>query len=530
MVELWPIVGKMTKTAWAGLAASALVFALLAATLTHEPFAESDAQLYASIALTWAHYQVGVPSVMRYSPHAVDHVRFYGPVYFQAVASTFKLLGVSKLAARAVSLGGAVLIAASTAGLALSLGATGAWPWAMLLVLLTPELRYSATDGTMETLAVGLALFGLFLFVRALTSRSRSYVFAAAAGLSLGLSGLTTPRIYPFLVSFGLAGLVYLRRDRRELAHWLIALSGVTALMLGWVWCYDGGLVSWAHLVARVFTHEGSDVALVGTRVWMFRWSRLVVPACAAAGALVAAWALGRTGAERDQRYAAGFALSAAAINFVLVAAGMNLTFMFGIYFAIPLFVILVSLPWPRIGVPLRACRMVTAGLVATLVAFAGLTYLRVALTWKGEDQARVERFLRAHVPAGAALIGPRTMYFFAAQQAGLRYWTANSRSFADWTRWIDKDPDALDDARSLPVRPRPAQRFILWPDDVLPKGYGCAANHKIATYHAPAVPEWSVRESLVHSPRQYPDAVLYALPPGCPTGYDPTDPGNLGS
>ena len=55
------------------------------------PFA--DVQLYVSIARARQLYGVGIPTLTWNSPTAVDHIPFYGPVFFDLSALALRLFG-----------------------------------------------------------------------------------------------------------------------------------------------------------------------------------------------------------------------------------------------------------------------------------------------------------------------------------------------------------------------------------------------------------------------------------------------------
>src|SRR4051812_19894050 len=93
-----------TRVALLVLLAAGIAFPLVTVSRVPVPFA--DAQLYASIALSRYRYGVGVPTITWNSPTAVDHIPFYGPVFFELCALAQRLFGVTLLSFRIVSLFG----------------------------------------------------------------------------------------------------------------------------------------------------------------------------------------------------------------------------------------------------------------------------------------------------------------------------------------------------------------------------------------------------------------------------------------
>ena len=91
---------------------SALAVAGFVLTVDRVPLTEGDGAFYASIARSLQLRGVGIPTVLKDAPTAVDHVPFYGPVFFRLVAVVFTVFGFSMTTLRSVAIAGALLIAA----------------------------------------------------------------------------------------------------------------------------------------------------------------------------------------------------------------------------------------------------------------------------------------------------------------------------------------------------------------------------------------------------------------------------------
>ncbi len=232
------------------------------------PVAWSDAVLYASVARALQITGHPVPLITHNTPYAVDHVAFYGPVFFELTAWSFHAFGFSMRSARLVSLFGALLAAGGGAALADAMGASRTRQWlAAAVLLLTPELGDAATNGRMDALAVGLAIASLALLARALTREAPSPLFAAAAGTTLALAGLTTPRALPFVLAVTLSGVTLAwappERRRAMLVTFAAAVGTCAALMLAWTGIEHGSPVRWLRYLAFIATREDSDVAML---------------------------------------------------------------------------------------------------------------------------------------------------------------------------------------------------------------------------------------------------------------------------
>ena len=522
------------------LLAAALVFVGLCIVLERAPTTWPDSQLYASVARARQLYGTGVPSSLLHSPYATDHTRFYGPVFFDLAAWSFNAFGVSKWSLRLVSLGGALVVVLAGSLLGRHFSQTGdGWVWPLALVTLTPEIGLFARTGSMDTLAVGLELLALAVFVRGMVLERRHRCHGAAAGLLLALAALTTPRTYPFIAAFFLGGLFPLAwGTRRPQALQQIVTAALVCGSIVCLWAIrtHGDPIRWVRFVVYIGLHEDTDVAILPTavRTWSFSIARSISPFFALGGALLAARSLWihRVGASaRDG--AAAFALVTGVTAFAVSVVLMNVTLELTAYYALPLFAIVASLPAASFstGMP-RFDRRLTVVCLSALVccdlAVVGVRAARIAGTWSARDSRPLEAFLRAHVPADADVIGPFDSYFFAVEHAGAHFWVTSPQSWADWARWVPQiDPAAVG---PLPrVRPT-TPRFLVWDAGRdLPSPYACARPHLLATY-TPVAASSPLALALAAggNDRGFAPTALYQLPDDCPEGYDPTRVGIL--
>ena len=505
------------------------------------PFA--DVQLYASIARARQLYGVGVPTIIWNSPLAVDHIPFYGPVYFDLAALALRMFGVSLWSFRLVSLLGAGVYALATALLARQFtGSRNRVLLAALLALLTPEVNLGAASGAMHMLAVGLEVLALAAFVTNV-DRGRGVEWGVMAGLCLALAALTTPRTYPMVLAFMSAGCVAMmtRGSRDAMAYrFLAAVVAFLGVMLFWTVISHGGPGAWLHYMAYISTHEDTDVALLPTaeRNFSFHLSGVLTPGVAVVCGLAAAWSIRKlrgattpgAAGEAARRAGLSFLLSCVWIDLVVTVAALNYTFTIGEYIALPLFSVIVAWPWGRLVV---SRRMAAAGVCALLCLdslHVALRYVSVAPVWASHDPSRIDAFIARHVPRGSTVVGPDEPFFFAVERNGSRYRVISTRSWADWARWVPViEPAATAAPRKYPAEP-PGERFLLWPDgEDMPDTYRCVERARVATFDAPPPdtrwPAWVLARSLSHADPGYPSAVLYRLPDGCPRGYDPTRP-----
>jgi hypothetical protein len=510
-------------------AAAGLVCASFAITLGRAPSPWPDAQLYAAIARSLETHGSGVPSTIWFSPAAVDHLPFYGPVYFELTALAFAVLGFSIESSKLAGLLGVVLVASATALLARSLsGEKERWLLAVSLVLMTPEIGAAATSGDMETFAVGLELMALAAYVRGILQLSRPGLSGALAGSFLLLAALTTPRTFPFVVAFlAVGGVVAFVSHLRSnaLTQLAVAIAVFAAGFVTWTIGEHGGPLQWAGNVRFILTREDADVAVLETanRALAFNWSSAMTPAAVLLGATLAArYAVRQSRREDDAHVAAAFALATTAAAGIAIVWGMNITFSLGMYFALPAFAVVLALPQRWFGLPPPAMVALVSIVLAFDVASAAVRVARIAATWEARDPEPVTEFLRRHVPADSSVVGPNALYFFPVEAIGAHYRSFAAESHADWARWATSlHAFAPPSDRGPRPDPQGERFFILQSGHDLPAGYACA--EYLTSYQSP--PHYLHRLGPFSSSWDigFPSTDLYTLPSTCPVGYDPT-------
>lgn len=526
--------GSSPRTLWLLAAAILGVVAIDLISIRHGPTPNADLQLYASIARALQQYGIGVPTVTWNSPAAVDHLPFYGPMFFSLASMSLDWFGVTLLSFRIASVFGAMLCIAAAALLASALsGSRERWLWAVALVVLSPEVSNGLGTGVMHMLAVGFELVALAAFVSGLRQPGRAGTpMAVAAGFALAAAAMTTPRSYLFVAAFFATAIVLplagfpLRRE--SLWKYVAAAAGFGLPFLAWILMSHGNPVSWLRYMAYIFTHEDTDVALLPTAVrdWQFSWTPALTPVVAVAGAMMAAIGIRR---ERrgsfDSPPAAAFALATAFTTYVLTVIVLNYTFTNTDYFALPLLVVVIALPTRVYAQRDRTVAVLVALLLTCDAGLFVLKELRVAATWDATNPTPLNEFVRSNVPPGSVVVGPEAPYFFPVERSGSRYRTVNPRSWADWARWVPLvEPGAVRHA-ARDLEAPPLDRFFIWPVDAeRPDGYECV-NGPAAGMFQPARTYLDLLGSLGRRTYDtgYPPSVLYRLPPGCPVGYDPT-------
>ena len=526
--------GSSPRTLWLLAAAIAVVLAIDLVSIRHAPTPNADLQVYASIARARQLYGIGVPTETWNSPVAVDHLPFYGPVFFSLATTALRWFGVTLLSFRLTSVLGAALCLAAAALLASVLsGSRERWLWAIALTLLTPEVSNGLGTGVMHMLAVGFELLTLAAFAGGLRQPGRAGVLlSAGAGVALAMAAMTTTRSYLFIAAFFGTGLLLrlagspLPRDARW--KYAAAAAGFGLPFLWWIVISHGDPIRWARYMTYIFTHEDTDVAILPTamREFQFSWTPALTPLVGLVGAVLAA-----RGIRRERRGSfnsppvAAFVLVTAFTTYVITVVVLNYTFEIGDYFAIPLFVVVVAMPLRVFALPERTCRALVGLLLTCQAGLFAVKALRAAATWDATNPTPLNEFVQSLVPPGSVVVGPEAPYFFPVERSGSRYRTFSPRSWADWARWVPViEPESVRHAARDREAP-PLNRFFIWPAGAeLPDGYDCVRGRVAGVFQPPETHLDRLGPIGGRAfDRGYPPSVLYRLPPGCPAGYDPT-------
>jgi hypothetical protein len=417
---------------------------------------------------------------------------------------------------------GTILIAFSGVAISSALGGgRDRQAWACVLLLLSPELGLMATFGRMDTLAVGFEMLGLAVFLHGLTHQRDAWLHGLASAALFGAAALTTPRSFPFMLGFAVAGIAILPSvlpDARRHVWGQLTICVVTglAIVLAWTYVSVGGPRPWLRMMSFIASHEDTDVAILPSMVRQltFVWWQGVTFVFATVGALVAAQ---RLRGQASYTIAASFALVTAWTTLVVTMTLFNFTFLFGTYSVLPLFAIVIAVPTPMSDLPKRGTAWLALGLLLCFGAVRAGKIVRAGVTWSARNPARLERFIQTHVPPGSEVMGPLQNYFFAVEMSGSRYLTAGQVSAADWARWIPE----IEHREAPKLSDRISARYLLWPADesryAMPGPIACARGDMIAAYQPPPDDIPALSWLVKNDPQAgYPTTFLYTLKERC--------------
>jgi hypothetical protein len=440
-------------------------------------------------------------------------------VYFDLAAWSIRTFGISQVSTRLVSVAGVLLLAAAgglaavwlAGGLNRGLAAAG-------FLLIAPELNAGNVAATMHPVGVALEIVAL-AGVAAVARWPASWWPGLLAGSGLAGAALTTPRAYPCVLAFVLAGVLWRQWAPGLRRSWTVAVTLAGVAVVSWA-IASGGLAGWVDLIWTVFSSEDRDVALLPTaaRNWAPSGGMLVTAVAGVIGTLVAARALATpAGARLAEAPVLGFALLWMWITGVASLVSMSYVSASRIYWAVPVLAVALAVPYERLG-RARVAAWLAAGLLVADVGVTGVRWARIAATWESRDPARIEAFVREHIPPGSAVIGPEAQYLVAVEKAGSRYFHWRESSHADWARWAPVDPP---EREVLPVW---RGRYLIWPTrEELPGEYACAAGRPLGQFVPASTSLHALGPLGVTDDRGFLPSRIYALSPSCPEGYDPT-------
>jgi len=515
---------RSSRIALAWIAVALVALTADAITRGRTPFIRQDEVDYASVAYSLANGGPGVPTARSDVP-MFPHQLFYGPVFFHAGATAFRLFGVSASSFRLVSLSGMFLAALAAAAVLGASGASRSWmAFAFAIVLWSPDAGNIATNGRMDALAIGFEIAGLAALAASFAAPEtrKSFSLAVAAGTAFALAALTTPRVFPYLIALTAASpLLLVGRPLRAVAVRLVAAGATaTALVTTWTLSVRMTPIDWLRFVAG---SSGGDYINGPGERWSLPHYLIDEPQKVIVTIACLAIAGVAIGAPVDRRRGSWlwFLLAAAIVN-LAASTLLGRPFDYGAYISLPLLVaVLLAASLAR------ADRRRWAVLVLGLLGLACLAvrvvkYVEVVHSWAARDDVSAETYIREHVPSGSRLYSDEAFFFYAAERVGVHFRTYPQYQSGTWL------PAAMERARTegrLIALPEPAgARFVLTakPDAaILRQLFACVTSPPLSAMPPTAVTtsSWFYRLPILSSARWvhgYSRVFLYRIDDGC--------------
>jgi hypothetical protein len=473
---------------WGGFLLGGLAFIGLAWAMRRSPLPWVDETLIGSSALSIARGGIGIATFGVEPERTLPSTLFYGPAFIELAGFVMRVFGDSMGVYRGVCLFSALGLLMASGALAWTLSRSAAVAAiAVAAVALAPEIGSRATDGRMDCFAVALsltALCGLTQALNATTSRAR-FTWAGMAGLAVGLSILATPRLLPFGAALVPAGLVVVWRRPKERSTLLLvaAVAGFAAATTVCAWAFRVGLgpLGWLHVIRQTSHGDAGNSSPLLGGAWNFQgnFQDLLTPLSAVLGALYVAFF-----ARRRLSSAQLFAGATLLVQVVLVLLLISRPFSYVIYWGTPAAIVALGLCFAG-GLTEASLRvpLFWIGVIVVSGALRTVKLVDLFISWESRDPAPVARFVREHIPAGSRVLGPMGLFFWAVEESGSRYESAQG--------WVGLPRTVVDEATlarlALPT-PREVQRdfpreFLLWPEDeAFPPTLHCAEQTLVAT------------------------------------------------
>ena len=155
------------------------------------------------------------------------------------------------------------------------------------------------------------------------------------------------------------------------------------------------------------------------------------------------------------------------------------------------------------------------------LVAFRLHRYVEIAQSWGARDPKALERWVKAHVPAGAYVYAP-VPFYVAVRRADASFvdyvpsWGFGSAQDAQSLRW-EPDPESRRHPQFSVV---PINAGVLQSTPLL--RHSCVTSDPVSTFTPMPIPHqgWLAHIPIVTragpAGRTYPSAVLYRIPENC--------------
>ena len=508
---------KLLRRAALAVGWAALLVAL--AMLARSPLVWRDEMQFASLSYSWLHGGSGAPTIYAEDPRFPMSTFFYGPTFFAAGAAAFKLLGFSVASFRLVSWLGGLLLAWSAAALTRALGGSRNWSAACwLLVLLSPELGSTLSNGRMDTLAVAGELGGLVLLLRGLQSRRAglSWGLSALAGVAWTCALLTTPRALQFFAGLALCAPLWLRAPRPQWQKFVVCFS-LAGLITGagqCVWLLTQGEtpLSWLRYLGYISSFCRHYTIIGGFRVIRPTMFWLLTP-LVSLGLAVLLLARGKAWRRVwDEGPALVWVVAAFVFQGLLTFLNTPRPESYPLYWGLPWLVTALALVSASRSLTTEVSAQVCLGaLLLAACLFGGARLLKiteVAAAWPGRNPQLLEDFARQHIPPGSRVAGPLAYYFYAVERAGATY-RFHEPLYDSYFPFLE---NKLNPAYPAATAQKYPANFLLWPEgEPLPRSCHCSEADRVARFAPPVTDSWLTR--LHRFGGGYPAANLYRVP-----------------
>jgi hypothetical protein len=411
---------------FAAITVAVLLLAYIPIVRVHQSW--EDEVYWASTCLSMLRHDGPTPSVLADYPSPQSPLYFYGPTLFWLGALVLKVFGFSMRTWRSFAFVGNVVFLATVSVLFYRLRRSWAVAMATALVFsLTIGSSFGfSLPGRPDAWTLAIITLAIALVASAGEDSSKSYSGRwTGFGLLLGIAATTTPRVWPLLLLMVVLLPLLISGDRvRTMVAVVVSAACVSSIILLPLRTSIWGFVAFVRHASR---GDAVDVSPLMGGNWGFGHSATQAVYYGALLVILGLVYLPRwRKLEGFQRWLLAVALLNFAANMLLTARALNMS----AYWAF----LLEIAAWCAITESASSRRVhIARGIAVVLLAF--MVTLRVArelpvLThWTQRDPRLIERALRAAIPPGSLVYGPKAQYFFPSIAIGADY-----RAPVDWS------------------------------------------------------------------------------------------------
>jgi hypothetical protein len=387
-----------------------------------------DEVYWASTCLSLLRHNGPTPSILADYPTPQSPLYFYGPTLFWLATLVLKVFGFSMRTWRSFTFAGNVAFLAAVSVLFYCLRRS--WTVAMGTALV-----FSLAIGSSFTFSLPgrpdgwtLALITLAIALAASADEEPLRIHAGrwtGFGMLLGIAATTTPRSWPLLLLMVLLLPLLITGSKvRTVALVVVSAAAVSSILLLPLRTSLWGFVAF---VRRESRGDAVDVSPLMGGNWGFGHATTQAVYYGALLVIVGLVYLPRwRKLERFPRWLLAVALLNIAANMLLTARALNMSTYWAFLLEIAAWcAITESAPGRRIQI----ARRIGVALLVLMVAMRVARETPVLTHWAQRDPGAIERAMRAVIPPGSLVYGPKAQYFYPSIAMGADY-----RAPVDWS------------------------------------------------------------------------------------------------
>jgi hypothetical protein len=411
---------------FAAIAVVVLALAYIPIVRVHQGW--EDEVYWVSTCLSLLRHNEATPSVLADYPSPQSPLYFYGPTLFWLATLVLKVFGFSMRTWRSFTFAGNVAFPAAVSVLFYRLRRswTVAMGTALVFSLAIGSSFTFSLPGRPDGWTIALITLAIALVARAGEEPFRRHAGRwTGFGMLLGIAATTTPRSWPLLLLMVLLLPLLIPGSKvRTVALVAVSAACVCSILLLPLRTSLWGFVAF---VRRESRGDAVDVSPLMGGNWGFGHATTQAVYYGALLVIVGLVYLPRwRKLERFPRWLLAVTLLNIAANMLLTARALNMATYWSFLLEIAAWcAITESAPGRRIQI----ARAIGVALLVLMVAMRVARETPVLTHWAQRDPGTIERAMRAVIPPGSLVYGPKAQYFYPSIAMGADY-----RAPVDWS------------------------------------------------------------------------------------------------